>query len=270
MKTDLLKFMNTLNMEDLPEEYKSEETSRLEYKILCLKRELLKGDMTKEEIKLTYGVDDYVIDTIADKTYAKSYEAGEYVAKKFRMLRDITREEDVNAIVGEINNCGNIKNVKLSLEQRIMFANNMYKYSLVDTFKETVMDNLYTRLPEKSPEAQLISFANKEFGVKTKKFRHYGVHDADVDFSWLDLFNIDYYFGVRNGKQNNRYKFKVNGKEKELSIERAIEVMKILRDNNIPLADCIVKTALRKDLFNELDEFILSLVGDKKVRARKR
>lgn len=270
MKIELLKFMNTLDMKDLPEEYKSKETFRLEHKILCLKRELLKGNMTKGEIKDYYDVDDYVIDTIANKMYAMSFTAGEYVTEKFRMLRDITREEDVNAIVEKIINCGNSKNVKLSIEQRIMFAYNMYKYNLVDTFKETVINNLYTRLPEDSAEFEIVAFANKEFGVKTKKFNRCGAHDADIDFSWLDLFNIDYYFGVRNGKQNNRYKFKVNGREKELSIDRAIEVMKILSDNNIPLVDCIVKTALRRDLFNELDEFINSLVGDKRVRVRKR
>lgn len=37
MKIELLKFMNTLDMKDLPEEYKSKETSRLEHKIYVLR-----------------------------------------------------------------------------------------------------------------------------------------------------------------------------------------------------------------------------------------
>lgn len=81
MKIELLKFMNTLDMKDLPEEYKSKETSRLEHKILCLKRELLKGNMTKEDIKAEFGVDDYVIEAVVNQMYAMSFTAGEYVTE---------------------------------------------------------------------------------------------------------------------------------------------------------------------------------------------
>lgn len=270
LKKDLLKFMKTLNIDDLPEEFKNEEMNELNKKILMIGKELLESDKTKGEIKKEYAVDDYVIDHIINQMYGKKFKAGDYVSKKLKKQRDITRNSDIADIMDIIMECDNKKNVRFNTEQRIKFAYYMYNNNLIDTFKASVIDNFNAKLPENSPEFEIRGFANKEFGFRIKRTMNYDGYDCLKDFGWLNLFYIDYYFGVRDGKQNNRYQFEVNGERKELKLERAIEVMKILSDNNIPLAECIVQEALKRDLYNELDEFINSFSHATKIRIRVR
>lgn len=269
MKKDLLKFMKTLDVKDLPESYRNNETNSLYYKSLCVKRELLRGSKTKEDIKLMYDVDDYVINSLMGFIYSKSFEVGELINNKFKNQRNMTKDYDMNKIVEELEDQDNKVNEKFDINKRVNFANYMYNNTLVDTFKDVVIDNFYSKLPNDSNEFKIRAFACKEFDLRSNRFVYSRISN-DFDFKWLELFDINDYFDIKDGKINATHKYKVNNELKEITFDRTLEVMKSLSDNKIPLADCIVKEALKRDLYNELDEFIIYLVGYKRTRVRSR
>lgn len=271
LKKDLLKFMKTLNIEDLPDEFKNDETNKLCEKVLCIRKELLDGDMTKGEIKEYYDVDDYVIDYIIKQMYNDKDSKNGYIANsKLKKQRDITRDRDLELIVNEIIEYDNKKNVNSNLKERLKFAYNIYTNNLIDTFKDVVKDNYYIKLLENPLEFRLRNFANKELGLRERIFNNSDMNNSFKDCDWLNLFNINYYFAVKDGEATYHYQYIVNGKPKTIKLERVIEIMKILSDNNIPLIDCIVREAIIRDLYNELDTFINYFSDNKGITKSRR
>lgn len=166
--------------------------------------------------------------------------------------------KDGNLLIKIIESLGDIENIFLSREQKVKFA---YLYNKNCT---NSLEDIYTftnKYPDKVDNIKLL----KNFFKHVLKYNYLNEDNILIpekktilyNNKWLNKFDKNDYFKFRDGMPtaNNKYL------EHEITVDDVDNILDILKKNNIPLNDMIVKEAIRKYYDNNLEEYIDILQG---------
>lgn len=160
--------------------------------------------------------------------------------------------EDCNTLSKIISSLGNISNF-LTREQKIKFAYLFNKYSHNDLEKIYRFINKY---PDKIDNAKIIN----AFYKKVLKYNYLGNDTTlinerktiEYNNRWLKKFDKVDYFKIENGIPTIKNQYL----EHIITIDIVENIINVLKENNVPLNDMIVKESIRAYYNNCLTDFI--------------
>ncbi len=135
--------------------------------------------------------------------------------------------------------------------------------------KNIAMNNEYMNIQYK-----LINFLEKQKVTQIQKFRKDMIVDNElleinktVDYIkrnsyWLSLYDFENAFLANCGRKNSFpvfYSYMVDGKEIKIDFIALNNIEKTLKENNVPIANCIVKESFHHYAFGSLNDYMKKL-----------
>ncbi len=239
-------------------------------KYIRVKAEILfsvESGNTKDDIARCYSVSLDFVNDVLDEIKREDLDIYNQLCDTLENNQK-TFVENTRLYVAELNDVieslGEISNKKLSQEQKMKFAylSKRLEHSVdFPTLYEFIKAN-------KIPGANRVNNFLKNIGFYYQKiikdFRN-AVYDEDAymnryEMEWLAHYDIDIDYKDTITVRNTKRKYVTNnGDIVEVDKNQALQVIGILEENEIPIVNCIVKSALMKFANGELNEFIEDL-----------
>lgn len=259
--------------------YSSKEQQQIVLRILLT---VPKTGLIKEEIKEKYHVSSTIIDKVLEKIKKED-------EKKYIEIMNVFDNSDKSQeytkyyndyaakIVDIVKSVGQIRNGRLTKEQRIQFS---YLLGTADVKSDiyNIYDFLYDQSNKPEKSRQFVVFCKSYLGFKYRN-KKTGFSDMDIteeqEFlmesgaKWFTPVDKEKYFKDRNGSPLKHYFIDNSNNTVEIKEEDLDIILKYLKTQKIAASDCIVKEACARYVNGELEIFCDELTSGNYLEMQK-